>query len=109
MAVSNPAATFAIYGALAYDIIAATNSSPQTTEINASARSETLMKWVNIGVAQAVLFAAIGAFIEVKRGNPWWPPVTGTMLATLLLYAQYVHARNAGMKSSQPGTETYAA
>lgn len=100
-------AVFAIFAALTYDIISATNSSPQTTEINASARSDTLMKWVHIGLAQAVLFAAIGVAIEVKRGKPWWPPLAGAGLAGVLLYGQYVHARNAGLASSAPGTETY--
>jgi hypothetical protein len=40
----NVAVTVAIYAALTYDIISATNSSPQTTEINADKRAETLMQ-----------------------------------------------------------------
>lgn len=107
-AASNPAALVAIYAALTYDIISATNSSPQTTELNAAARAETLMKWVNIGLAQTALFAAIGIAIEVARGNPFWPPLLGAGLAAVLLYGQYVHARNAGLQSAAPATENYS-
>jgi len=101
---NNDAATVAIYAALVYDIISATNSSPQTTEINAAARAETLMKWVKLGLAQAAVFVTIG--IIVDRGKPWRPALGGG-LAAVLLWFQYVHARDAGLKSNKPGTETY--
>lgn len=105
---NDPAITVAVYAALTYDIISATNSSPQTTEINAAARAETLMKWVKIGLAQAVLFAGVGIAIEKARGNAIWPPLLGAGLAGALLWVQYVHARNAGMAAAHlPGTESY--
>ncbi len=97
------AITVAVYAALTYDIISATNSSPQTTELNAATRAGTLMKWVRIGLLQAALFGAIGAMLDKRR----WPPVLGAGLAAGLLWAQYVHARNAGLAKGQPGTETY--
>lgn len=97
------AVTVAIYAALTYDIISATNSSPQTTEINAAARADTLMKWVHIGLAQAVLFGAIGVVLDKRR----WPPALGSGLAGILLYGQYIHAKSAGLASNQPGTEDY--
>jgi hypothetical protein len=96
------AITVAVYAALTYDIISATNSSPQTTEINAASRAETLMKWVKLGLAQAALFVLLGTLLDKRR----WPPLAGGGLAGLLLWVQYVHARNAGLKSAQPGTET---
>lgn len=96
--------TVAIFAALTYDVISATNSSPQTTEINAAARSATLMKWVKIGLAQAALFALIGALLDERH----WPPALGAGLAALLLWVQYVHALNAGLASPAPGTERYA-
>ena len=101
------AAVIGIYAAVVYDVISATNSSPQTTEINAKARSETLMKWVYMGIAQAALFVAIGAIAEPPGKR--WRPLAGGGVAMVLLYAQYVHARNAGMQSSEPGTEDYSA
>ena len=93
----------AVYAALTYDIISATNSSPQTTEINAAARAETLMKWVKIGLLQAAVFAGIGIYLDKDR----WPPAVGAGLAGALLWVQYVHARNEGLKSSEPPTESY--
>jgi hypothetical protein len=95
--------TVAIYAALTYDIISATNSSPQTTEINAGARAETLMKWVKIGLAQAALFVTVGVVLDPKR----WPPLLGGGIAGTLLWFQYVHAKNAGLESEGPPTETY--
>jgi hypothetical protein len=99
----SPAVKVAVYAALTYDIISATNSSPQTTEINAQARAETLMKWVNIGMAQAVLFAGIGVLLDKQR----WPPVLGAGLAGILLYAQYLHAKQAGLANPGPPSEEY--
>lgn len=100
------AVVVAIYAALTYDIISATNSSPQTTEINAAARADTLMKWVKLGLAQAALFAVIGILLDKRR----WPPAVGAGLAAALLWAQYVHAKEAGLSAAgakMPGTETY--
>lgn len=104
---SSHAITIAIYAALTYDIISATNSSPQTTEINAQKRAATLMKWVYIGLAQAVLFAWIGYYFEVKSGRPGWPPVIGVAIAGSMLYFQYVYAKECGLKSGGAGTESY--
>lgn len=97
------AITVAVYAALTYDIISATNSSPQTTEINAATRADTLMKWVKIGLVQAAFFGAVGVMLDKRR----WPPALGAGIAGVLLWFQYVHARNAGLASSEPGTETY--
>ena len=102
------AITIAVYAALTYDIISATNSSPQTTEINASRRAKTLMKWVYIGLVQALLFAGIGYYFEKKRGKPGWPPVMGVGIAASLLWFQYDHAKRAGLQAAgMPGTEGY--
>lgn len=103
----SPAATFAIYAALTYDIIAATNSSPQTTEINADKRADTLMKWVRIGMVQAAGFAVLGMIFEDHSGRPLWPPILGSSLAAVALYAQYRYALACGQASNAPGTEDY--
>ena len=100
------AVTVAVYAALTYDIISATNSSPQTTEINAATRAETLMKWVHIGLLQAIIFGLIGVMLDGRR----WPPALGSGLAAVLLYGQYIHAKKAGLsKAHLPGTENYGA
>jgi hypothetical protein len=99
------AAVIGVYAAVVYDVISATNSSPQTTEINARARAETLMKWVKLGLAQAALFVTIG--VAAEPPDKRWRPLVGGGLAMVLLWAQYVHARDAGMQSDEPATETY--
>lgn len=96
------ALTIAVYAALVYDIISATNSSPQTTEINAGTRANTLMKWVHLGLAQAAVFVLIGMLLHPKR----WPPLVGGGLAGGLLYLQYHHARAEGLRNAGPSTET---
>lgn len=99
------AAVIGVSAAVVYDVISATNSSPQTTEINAAARSETLMKWVHIGLAQAILFVLIMVLAEPPGKK--WRPLVGGGLAAVLLYAQYVHAKNAGLENGGPPTEQY--
>lgn len=102
---SGEGVAFLVSAGIVYEIIAAACSSPQTTEINASSRAETLMKWVHLGVAQAALFVTIAAVID-KKHRP--AIVGGGATAAVLMYAQYFHARKAGLKSTEPGTETYS-
>jgi hypothetical protein len=100
---NNDAAVIGIYAAVVYDVISATNSSPQTTEINAKARASTLMKWVKLGLAQASLFVLVGVAAE-PAGKKWRPAVGGGIAAGLL-WIQYAHAYKSGMASDEPGTE----
>jgi hypothetical protein len=93
---------FLVSAGIVYEIIAASCSSPQTTEINASTRADTLMKWVNIGVAQAAGFVIIAAMIDQPHAGAI---MTGGLLAGGLMYVQYAHAKKAGLASSLPGTE----
>ena len=101
------AAVIGVSAAVVYDIISATNSSPQTTEINAAARSETLMKWVKIGLAQALLFILLMVLAEPPGKR--WRPLLGGGLAAILLWVQYSHAKKSGLENGGPGTETYGA
>lgn len=95
---------FLVSAGVMYEIIAAACSSPQTTELNAKARSETLMKWVHLGVAQGLLFVGLAALYDRKEAVPI---LVGGGLAAALLYVQYTHARNAGLESDEPPTESY--
>jgi len=83
--------------------IAASCSSPQTAEINANKRAETLMKWVHIGVFESVLLIALAAVIdpEHRNGILW-----GGGITLIFMYGCYVHAKKAGLESSKQGTET---
>ena len=93
---------FIISAEVVYAIIAAACSSPQTTEINADSRADTLMKWVYIGMAQSALFVGIAAWIDpAHRGAI----LAGGLLAGIVMWMSYAHARTAGLASDQPGTE----
>lgn len=95
---------FLVSAGIVYEIIAAACSSPQTTEINAKSRSDTLMKWVHIGLAQAVVFVTIAAVLDESHRAAI---VSGGGLAGGLMYLQYRHANTAGLMSAEPETESY--
>jgi hypothetical protein len=95
---------FLVSAGIVYEIIAAACSSPQTTEINAKARSGTLMKWVHMGAGQAALFVLVAAWLDRRHR---WQILSGGGLAIVLMYGQYMHAKAAGLRSCEPGTETY--
>jgi|SRR5215472_9454846 len=94
---------FLVSAGIVYEIIAAACSSPQTTEINASTRAETLFKWVHIGLAQAALFVIAAAWLDRRHRREI---IAGGTAAGALMYAQYWHARAAGLASGERGTET---
>ena len=90
---------------IVYAVIASACSSPQTTELNAAARSETLMKWVNLGVGQAALLLVIAAIFDRENRVPI---ITGGVLAAVLMYWSYIHAKESGLRNVHlPGTESY--
>jgi len=93
---------FLVSAGIVYEIIAAACSSPQTTEINADKRADTLMKWVNIGCVQAVAFVLIAAFMDKKHAGPI---VGGGILALVVMYGLYVYAKRSGLEDNEPGTE----
>lgn len=88
---------------IVYEIIAAACSSPQTAEINAHSRSDTLMKWVHIGMFQAALFVVAAAYLDKRHRIQI---LAGGALAGALMYGQYRHALAAGLRSDEPGTES---
>lgn len=94
---------FLVSAGIVYEIIAAACSSPQTTEINASSRADTLMKWVYIGLAQAAIFVGAAALFDKTHRVPI---IAGGVAAGFLMWMQYVHAKEAGLNSNQPGTES---
>lgn len=100
-ATKSKAVTFMVSGGLVFEIIAGMCSSPQTAEINAGKRAETLMKWVIIGLVTAALFVAIAVYLDEDR----WPSILGGGLAGAILWAAYAHAKDSGLKSELPGTE----
>jgi hypothetical protein len=101
---SGSGVAFLVSAGLVYEAIAAACSSPQTMEINAKARADTLMKWVHLGVGQAVLFVVLAAIWDRKHRAAI---ITGGGLACGLMYGQYIHAHRSGLRNGGPPTETY--
>jgi hypothetical protein len=99
---SESGVAFLVSAGIVYEIIAAACSSPQTTEINAATRADTLMKWVHLGIGQAAIFIAIAAYIDAKHRGAI---LGGGITAGALMYVQYAHAKRAGLRSGGPGTE----
>lgn len=96
---------FLVSAGIVYEIIAAACSSPQTAEINAEKRAETLMKWVHIGSVQAALFVLIAANFDKKHRAEI---LCGGGVAWAIMYGCYYYAKWSGLRNSHlPGTETY--
>lgn len=89
---------------LVYDAIAKACSSPQTAELNANKRAKTLMKWVNVGTIEGLALVAVAAF--VTPGNRL-PIVAGGLVAAGITYAEYLHAKKAGLSGGGEPTEQW--
>jgi hypothetical protein len=96
---------FLVAAGIVYEIIAANCSSPQTTELNASSRASTLMKWVHLGLGQSVLFVGAAAVLDPAHRIPI---VVGGSVAAVIMYGMYGHAKMAGLASSEPETEQHS-
>jgi len=96
---------FLVAGGIVYEIVAANCSSPQTTELNADKRAPTLMKWVHLGMGQAAIFVGAAALFDPSHRGAI---IAGGILAAVLMYGLYNHAKVAGLSSALPGTEQYA-
>lgn len=86
------------------DIIAKACSSPQTAELNADRRAETLMKWVSVGMVEGAVLIAIAAAIDKKHA---YAIIAGGSIEALITYGEYQYAKKSGLASDEPGTETY--
>ena len=100
------AALIGIYATLVFDVFSSTNSSPQTTELFARDRGETLWKWVRIGAIISVIFIAMAVIMEYQSGHKEnsavWAPVIGGIAALAIMWAMYSHALAQG-GGSKPG------
>lgn len=91
------AGLFGIYADLAYNAYSATNSSPQTTELFAGEREETLWKYVLVGHMQAI---AIGVFGSLLSRKAW--PLIGVATVAVVMHGMYSHAVKAGKDKRPP-------
>lgn len=92
----------AVYATFALDVFSTFTSSPQTTELNAAARADTLMKWVKIGLLVSVGGGAIGSWTS---RSPW--PLVATGTVAVLMFYMYDHAKRVGLEQGGAPTERY--
>lgn len=85
------AISFGVYADMAYNCYSATNSSPQTTELFAADRSDTLWKYVLLGHGQALALGVFGSVVA----RSWWP-ISGSITVGIIMHAMYRHALKAG-------------
>lgn len=92
-----------VWATFALDVFSTLNSSPQTTEINAGKRADSLMYWVAIGAAVAV---GGGLLAWIVSRKVW--PLLATGAVALGMYGLYVHAKRRGLaRLDEPTTESY--
>lgn len=95
---------FLVSAGIVAEIVAKACSSPQTTEINAGVRAGTLMKWVTIGLAEAAVFVIIAAIIDKRHRGAI---IAGGVVEGVITLGEYMHGKQAGLASSEPGTEQW--
>ena len=88
---------FGVWATFALDVFSTLNSSPQTTELFAADRSDSLMHWVLIGDAVAV---SGGLAWSVLSRNPW--PLVATVAVAGGMHYAYGHALRRGIGQAPP-------
>jgi len=88
---------FGVWATFALDVYSTLNSSPQTTELFAAARENTLMHWVIVGDAVAV---SGGLAWTLASGEPW--PLLATVLVAGGMHYAYRHAVARGTGQTPP-------
>lgn len=84
-----------VYGTFALDVFSTLNSSPQTTELFAKDREDSLMHWVQIGDAAAIAGGLAGSWFTKSL----WPVVAAAAVAGGMHFA-YTHAVKRGTGAS---------
>lgn len=90
----------AVYATFALDVFSTFTSSPQTTEINADKRADTLMKWVKIGFVVALAGGVVGTITSKSA-----VPLVATSAVGVGMWAMYEHAKKSGLENGGAGTE----
>lgn len=86
-----------VWATFALDVFSTLNSSPQTTELFAKDREDSLMHWVVIGSAVAVGGGLIATLVSKKA----WPLVATATVAGGMHYT-YRHAVSRGQSCDAP-------
>lgn len=96
--------TVAVSAEMVYQLVGSNMSSPQTAELNASARAPTIKKWVNLTNVEALGWIA---FLSILDGSLW--PAVGGGLALAGMVYKYKYAISSGLQNGAPATENYSA
>lgn len=86
-----------VWSTFALDVFSSLNSSPQTTELFAGDREDSLMHWVLIGTAVGVGGGAVATYMS---GKPW--PLIATVSVSGGMYLMYKHAVKRGKSKPSP-------
>lgn len=86
-----------VWATFALDVFSTLNSSPQTTELFAKDREDSLMHWVKIGSGVAI---AGGLVATMMSGKPW--ALIATIIVAGGMYYSYIHAVNRGQNQNPP-------
>lgn len=86
-----------VWATFALDVFSTLDSSPQTTELFADDRADTLWHWVKIGGGAAI---AGGLTATIVSKKPW--PLVATILVAVLMVGAYMHALKRGSGQSRP-------
>jgi hypothetical protein len=91
------AITFGVFATLALDVYSTLNSSPQTTELFAKDREDSLMHWVYFGDGVAL---TAGAVWTVRNRDPI--PIIAAGSVVVMMHLAYVHALERGKDQKAP-------
>lgn len=95
------AGLFGIYLDMAYNVASANLSSPQTTEMFAGARADTLWKHVKRADAQVAVYGVLGALVaNAEQAGAWVWPVAGATIAGVIMHASYAVALRDGLEAA---------
>jgi hypothetical protein len=87
----------------AYNAYSATNSSPQTTELFAGDRANTLWKYVKLGHVQVAGIVGFAALVANRQGLAMWPLLGGGVVA-IAMHGMYSHALRSGKQKNDQST-----
>ena len=88
---------FGVWATFALDVFSTLNSSPQTTELFAKDREDSLMHWVLIGDAVAITGGLLWTF---KSKDPW--PLIATVVVAGGMHLAYKMAVRRGKSQDAP-------
>lgn len=80
-----------VWATFALNVFSTVNSSPQTTELFAAEREDSLMYWVKVGAAVGV---GGGALASILSHKPW--PLLATVIVSAGMLVMYRHAVKRG-------------